>query len=38
MKYRNKKLTHMQKIIRKFPSTIQSICSLAGIDHQDGDK
>lgn len=31
MKYRNKSLTRIQKIMRKFPRTVQSICSLAGI-------
>ena len=31
MKYRNKSLTRIQKIMRKFPRTVQRICSLAGV-------
>lgn len=31
MKYRNKSLTRIQKIMRKFPRTIQRIYSFAGI-------
>ena len=31
MKYRNKNLTRIQKIMRKFPRTVQRICSFGGI-------
>lgn len=31
MKYRNKSLTRIQKIMRKFPRTVQRIYSFAGI-------